>query len=63
MDMNKWEKFIKTGSVYDYLDYSTGSSDRDEFSEQPHTGDRNNTVSHVSKGLRQESNDSYKGTR
>lgn len=62
MSMEKWNKFTKTGSIYDYLEY-TASEGEKEKDEKPDSSFRNSASGDADRGLRQESNDSYKGAR
>lgn len=61
MDMEKWNKFTRTGSIFDYLEYSACASDDDE--QQSDNSDGNRTERNAGRGLQQKSDDSYKGTR
>lgn len=61
MDMEKWDKFTRTGSIFDYLEYTACASEENECRQS--SSDWNRTVSNADGGLRQEDNDSYKGTR
>lgn len=61
MDMEKWDKFARTGSIFDYLEYTACTSEEDEY--RTNISDGNRTFSNADRGLRQENNDSYKGTR
>lgn len=61
MDMEKWNKFAQTGSIFDYLEYTACASEENECRTNNSDGDR--AFGDADRGLRQEDNDSYKGTR
>ncbi|MGN0165419.1 MAG: hypothetical protein ACI39R_04490 [Lachnospiraceae bacterium] len=61
MDIEKWNKFTRTGSIFDYLEYTACTSEENEL--RTTNSDRNRSVGDAYGGLRQEDNDSYKGTR
>lgn len=61
MDLEKWNKFTRTGSIFDYLEYTACTSEEDEL--RTNSSDGNRAVGNADRGLRQEDNDSYKGTR
>lgn len=61
MDIEKWDKFTRTGSIFDYLEYTACASEENEC--RQNSGDGNRAVGNADWGLRQEDNDSYKGTR
>lgn len=61
MDIDKWDKFTKTGSIFDYLEYTACASEDNEC--RSSSSDGNRAVGNADRGLRQENNDSYKGTR
>lgn len=62
MNNEKWEKFTKTGSIFDYLEY-TACEGEDKKDEKSNSSFRNSASGDADRGLRQESNDSYKGVR
>ena len=62
MDMEKWNKFTRTGSIFDYLDY-TASKDEKADNEKSNSSYRNSATGPADRRLRQESDDSYQGTR
>ncbi len=63
MNEDKWNRFIQTGSVRDYLEYAACAMEGEEAGDRPNHSDRTGSVGTAGGRVRQATDHPDKGTR
>lgn len=63
MDEEKWNKFIQTGSVFDYLEYAACTMEGEYVGDGQNHSDRLGAVGTAGGGIRPKADHSDEGTR
>ncbi len=63
MNDDKWKRFVQTGSVYDYLEYTACALEGEHESDGKDYGNGSGAVDAADGRVRQKTDDSDKGAR